>query len=276
MRRPGKKCETRLLGGVVFLVLLGSCTRAAAPRQVTTFVLASTTSTQDSGFLDALAPEFDKDHPNLKMKVVAVGSGEALELGRKGDADVLLVHSPDDEARFMSEGYGETRKPVMSNDFAIAGPPGDPANVNDATDATDAFRRIGNAKAEFVSRGDESGTHKKELKLWKAAGIDIDGDWYLSSGQGMAETLVIASESSAYVLTDTATFKATRPQGLEVAFEGGPDLINPYSVITLKAARKKAAGASFSDWITGTKGRAFIAAFGTKEHGKPLFEVADQ
>lgn len=256
------------------MMLLGACGTGAAGTPVTTFVVASTTSTQDSGFLDALAPRFEDDHPDLRMKVLAVGSGEALELGTNGDADVLLVHSPADEEGFMERGHGVTRKPVMRNDFVIAGPSGDPAAIASAQDAVDAFTRIATTNSTFVSRGDASGTHKKELEVWETAGISPSGDWYLSSGQGMAETLTIASERRAYVLTDTATLKATKSLTLPSLFEGDPTLVNPYTVIVVKGARRMKAAVAFSDWITGEPGRAFIQEFGRDEHGSPLFQVS--
>jgi tungstate transport system substrate-binding protein len=254
----------------------GANTSTQTPTKVETFVLASTTSTQDSGFLDAVGPVFEKAYPKYRIKVVAVGSGEALNLGRKGDADVLLVHSPDDEVKFMDEGYGLWRKLVMRNDFVIVGPKSDPAAAALITSAAAAFGKIAAAQSPFVSRGDQSGTHKKELKLWAAAAVTPSGSWYLSSGQGMAETLRITSEKRAYTLTDTATFSAVaKTVDLAIVFAGDPALKNPYSVIPLKNAQHQAAGLTFANWIISPAGQRFIYGFGRKQYGKALFIPAE-
>lgn len=240
-----------------------------------TFVLASTTSTQDSGLLDALTAEFEKDFPQHRVKVVAVGSGEAMELGRRGDADVLLVHSPDDEEEFMAAGLGVSRRPVMSNDFVIAGPLADLAGIAGSPVAAEAFIRIANTRSPFVSRGDQSGTHRRELKTWVAAGVNPSGEWYSETGQGMAETIIIASERNAYLLTDIATFTVVNEKAaLGVLFRGDPLLVNPYSVIPVKAARRSDAARAFADWITGAEGQTFIGHFGADEYGAPLFVPA--
>lgn len=255
-----------------FLLLVACATRPRVEESPTTFVLASTTSTQDSGLLDALTSEFEKQFPRWRVKVVAVGSGEAMDLGRRGDADVLLVHSPGDELEFMNEGRGIFRKPVMRNDFVIAGPADDLAAVGSSADVADAFARIARRQSRFVSRGDRSGTHRKELETWEAAGIRPGGDWYLESGQGMAETLTIASERGAYVLTDTATLTVMRSRlDLAMLFQGGPALVNPYSVIPVKEARRQKAALAFAGWITGAKGQSFIREFGHQTYRAPLF-----
>lgn len=255
---------------ILVLFLLTGCSSTAETSE--TFVVASTTSTQDSGFLDAVGPAFEGDHPQYRPKVVAVGSGEAIELGRRGDADVLLTHSPRDEERFMVDGLGVFRRPVMQNDFVIAGPADDAARVAEASDGPDAFRRISATRVQFVSRADDSGTHKRELETWERAGIQPTGDWYLESGQGMAETLRIAAERQAYVLTDTATFRVIHNKGgLVFLFESDPAFINPYSVIPVAEARHLAAATAFAEWLTGTKGQTFIRTFGVKEFGSALF-----
>lgn len=260
---------------VLFILLLhaaAGCGFRAAQPGGDTFVLATTTSTQDSGLLDVLTAEFEKAHPRLRVKVIAVGSGEAIELGRRGDADVLLAHSPDQEEAFVREGRGVFRKPVMSNDFVIAGPDNDPARIRGVVDAVVAFTRVASARAEFLSRADESGTHARELKTWKAAGIVPGGEWYLETGQGMAETLIVASERGAYLLTDTATLRSMEAKvGLLVLSSKDPLLVNPYSVIPVVGARKTEAGLAFAEWITGSKGQAFIGAFGRDRNGTPLF-----
>lgn len=252
------------------VLLLSACQQPGDPTE--TFVLASTTSTQDSGLLDALVPAFEETVPRLQVKVVAVGSGEAIDLGRRGDADVLLVHSPSAEETFMAEGHGVDRRAVMQNDFVIAGAPEDPAGIASAADAADAFRRIAQAETPFISRGDESGTHQRELRTWEQAGIAPSGGWYLSSGQGMAETIAIAAESGAYLLTDTATFTVAGSTGsLEVLFDGDPTLENPYSVIVVTKARHPEAARMFADWITGPDGQQLIGDFGWDRFGKSLF-----
>lgn len=223
--------------------------------------------------LDDLIPRFEKDHPELRAKVVAVGSGEAIDLGRRGDADVLLVHSPKQEQEFMNEGLGTFRKKVMRNNFVVVGPTEDPAAVSQAADASDAFRRISATQSPFLSRGDESGTHQKELQLWEKSGSDHSGNWYSESGQGMAETLSIAGQKSAYVLSDTASFKVMAGRiTLKVLLEGDPFLVNPYSVIPVKSARHPSAALGFADWLTGARGQNAIRSFGAKQYGQRLFE----
>lgn len=255
-------------------IILSGCTPATSSKQNgETFVIASTTSTQDSGLLDVLVPSFERDHRQFRAKVVAVGSGEAIDLGRQGDGDVLLVHSPKQELEFMSEGLGLFRRPVMRNDFVIVGPPDDPARVDTARDAADAFLRIARARSRFLSRGDESGTHQRELETWQRAGVTRFDDWYSESGQGMAETLAIAGESSAYVLTDTASFRVSADRlPLKLLFEGDPLLDNPYSVIPVKNARHREAAIAFAEWITGPTGQQVIRNFGIERYGSSLFE----
>ncbi|MBC7293877.1 MAG: substrate-binding domain-containing protein, partial [Thermoleophilia bacterium] len=201
-------------------------------------VLASTTSTQDSGLFNVLIPAFNQAYPQYRVKVVAVGSGEALKLGETGDADVLLVHSPDAEKQFMAQGFGVERKAVMYNDFIIVGPPDDPAGIKGMKSAAQAFAAIAQAKATFYSRGDNSGTHSKEKAVWKAAGISPAGSWYKTTGQGMGETLTIADQTGGYTLTDRGTYLSRKDSlGLQVLVEGDKALFNQYHVITVKKAR---------------------------------------
>ena len=236
-----------------------------------TMIMATTTSTKDSGLLDELVPAFERTG-DCKVKTVAVGSGQALARGETGDADVLLVHSPDAEKTFMDEGHGASRTAVMHNDFVIVGPASDPANIADAPDATTAFRRIAREKAPFASRADESGTNAKELKLWEEAGIKPSGSWYLETGQGMGETLTVASQKEAYTLSDRGTFLATKNLDSKLLKEGGKDLRNNYHVIVVKAPGTNAACAkAFSSWITSAPTQKEIADFGVKEYGEPLF-----
>lgn len=258
--------------GLVVLIGMTSCTSASS-HSGTTFVVASTTSVQDSGLLDVLVPSFESDYPNLRAKVVAVGSGEAMDLGKRGDADVLLVHSPKQEENFMNDGLGLFRGRVMKNNFVIAGPESDPADISGAPDASAALKRISVAPSRFLSRGDESGTHQRELDIWARAGVEPWGDWYVESGQGMAETLAIADQTAAYALTDSATFRVmARRISLEILFRGDPVLVNPYSVIPVKSARHKDAALAFAGWVTGQKGQQVIRDFGAKEYGSSLFE----
>jgi tungstate transport system substrate-binding protein len=231
-------------------------------------ILATTTSTADTGLLDALVPVFQKES-GFQVKTVAVGSGEALAMGRKGAADVLLVHAPAAEEKLMAEGYGARRLAVMHNAFFIVGPPDDPAGAKGGS-AIDALRKIAEKKAVFVSRGDDSGTHKKEKELWEKAGMTPAGDWYLEAGQGMGATLTVASEKRGYTLTDSGTFYSMQNIDLAVAVEGDPALANPYHVIEVEAAGVNAEGArAFADFLVGAEGQALISAF--EKGGHKLF-----
>jgi tungstate transport system substrate-binding protein len=232
-------------------------------------ILATTTSTQDSGLLDELVPRF-QDQSGCSVKTVAVGSGEALELGEKGDADVLLVHSPAAEEEFMDGGHGVSRTAVMHNDFVVVGPAEDPAKINGAGSAAEAFERISRHKAPFASRADESGTHTKELSIWEAAGVEPAGSWYIETGQGMGETLTIAGQKRAYTLADRGTFLATDNVDLDLLVESGSDLLNPYHVIVVEGVNRECAQA-FADWITSPETQEEIGRFGEAEYGEPLF-----
>jgi tungstate transport system substrate-binding protein len=237
-------------------------------------VLATTTSTQDSGLLDELVPAFEEES-GCSVKSVAVGSGEALELGEKGNADVLLVHSPEAEQEYMDGGHGVSRKAGMHNDFIVVGPADDPAGIKGVDSAAEAFTRIAKAEAPFASRADESGTNTKELSLWEAAGIEPKGSWYIETGQGMGETLTIAGQKQAYTLSDRGTFLATDNLDLDLLVEGGKDLLNPYHVIVVKGEGvNRACAQEFSDWIISPKTQRAIGRFGVAEYGEPLF-VAD-
>jgi tungstate transport system substrate-binding protein len=234
-------------------------------------ILATTTSTQDSGLLDELLPAFHGGS-GCRVKTVAVGSGEALALGESGDADVLLVHSPAAEREFMAAGHGASRSAVMHNDFVLVGPADDPAGVAGAKSATEALRRVAAAQATFASRADESGTHAKELQLWAGAGVEPAGDWYLETGQGMGETLTIADQKSAYTLADRGTFLATGNIGLQVLVEGGAELRNPYHVIVVQHRGTNAGCATkLARWLVADDTQERIAGFGVDEFGEPLF-----
>ncbi len=244
-----------------------------APAEV---IVASTTSTQDSGLFDALVPAFEKANPRFVVKIIAVGTGEALKLGEMKDADVLLVHAREDEEAFVEAGFGVERRDVMYNDFVIVGPVGDPAHVGEAEDLSAAMRAIAEGEATFVSRGDDSGTHKKELELWAAAGIATPTPeaqvWYESAGQGMGEVLTIASNRDAYTLTDRATYLSMKSAlDLEIVREGDEELRNQYGVIVVTGARNQAGGQAFFDWILGDDGQRIIGEYCIEEYGQALF-----
>lgn len=249
----------------------GSSSSANKPK-TSDIVLASTTSTQDSGLFDVLIPAFEKANPSYKVKVIAVGTGEALKLGEKKDADVLLVHAKKKEQSFVASGFGEYRKDVMYNDFVVVGPKADPAKISGLTSAQDAFKKIAEAKATFVSRGDDSGTYTKEVSIWTSAGIEPSGDWYLKTGQGMGETLRVASEKQAYTLADRGTFLA-QESGLDlvVLTENGKDLVNQYGVIPVVGAKNPEGAKAFADWILSPQGQQVIADFGKQKYGRSLF-----
>lgn len=240
-------------------------------------LLATTTSTQDSGLLDVLIPDFE-GRTGYKVKTTAVGTGAALALGVKGDADVLLVHAVQAEREFMAAGNGDRRLLVMHNDFVLVGPSSDPARVKGLS-ILEALRAIATAQATFISRGDASGTDLLEKSLFQQAGVQTAAPWYVESGTGMGQSLTVASEKKAYVLADRATFLARRSAlALEIGVEGGRELINPYHVITVNATRSprvnRDGADSFASYLVSPEGQKLIAGFGVEKHGQPLF-VAD-
>ncbi len=240
-------------------------------------ILATTTSTQDTGLLDVLVPAFEHA-TGYQVKTIAVGTGAALAMGEKGDADVLLVHAPSAEEAYMAKGRGLERKLLMHNMFILAGPSGDPAKVRGAATAVEAFKRIAATGAPFVSRADDSGTNLKELEIWKAAGITPRGAWYIKSGSGMADTLHIASQKAAYSLTDDGTFLSQRATLSLVPFlEGAKDLRNIYHVIVVKPIAGRVgnlAGAeAFARYVVSPEGQRVIATFGKARYGRPLFSA---
>jgi len=255
----------------------GSSVASTAPSQAGPhdLILATTTSTQDSGLLDVLVPAFEKASGDT-VKTVAVGSGAALKLGTDGNADVLLVHSPAAEKTFMDAGSGVDRLLVMHNWFLIVGPKADPAGISGMTSATDAFKKIAAAGAPFVSRGDGSGTEAKELGFWKTIAVTPAAPWYIKSGQGMGATLQIASEKGAYTLTDIATWAATRDKlALADLAHGDPSLLNIYHVIGVNPAKWPKVNATeakaFSDYLLSADGQALIGSFGKDKYGMQLF-----
>jgi len=241
-----------------------------------TIILATTTSTQDTGLLDFLVPIFEKK-TGYFVKTIAVGSGQAMFMGQKGEADVLLVHSPDAEKKYMAEGYGINRKLVMHNDFVIVGPPDDPARIKGLMSSEEAFKKIASAKALFLSRGDNSGTEAKEKAIWEATGIKPDGQgWYRQTGLGMGQTLNVAAEKKGYALSDRGTYLAMRKNlNLDILVEGDAILLNIYHVIEVNPAKwpkVDAAGAkAFSDFIVSSDTQEVIKTFGVDKFGSPLF-----
>ena len=260
------------LAAVSMLQVWWICSVQAASQHV---ILATTTSTQDSGLLDVLVPLFET-RTGYVVKTVSVGTGQALALGGRGEADVVLVHAPEAEKRYVAEGTLINRQLVMHNDFIVVGPKEDPAQIRSVKKASDALRKIAEAKVAFVSRGDNSGTYQLERRLWKDSGLDPNGDWYLQSGQGMGQTLGIASEKRAYTLTDRGTFLALKKRlTLDILVERDPSLLNIYSVMEVNAARfpkvNAAGGKAFADFIVSAETQAIIKMFGTEKFGEPLF-----
>ncbi len=238
-------------------------------------ILATTTSTQDSGLLDRLVPLFEKE-TGYHVKTIAVGSGQALRLGEEGEADVVLAHSPEAEEAFMAAGHGVDRRLVMHNDFVVVGPAADPARIAGLNSASAALARIAEAGSLFLSRGDDSGTHVRERKLWEAAGVTPSGSWYQETGQSMGQTLVIASDKRGYTLSDRGTFLAqAKKLDLAILLEGDPGLFNVYHVIVVnpdKHPRVNGEGArAFSRFITSSVVQEIIRNFGVDRYGEPLF-----
>jgi tungstate transport system substrate-binding protein len=259
-----------------------AATQEAMPTQasalqpaVKDLILSTTTSTQDSGLLDVLVPLFEQQSGYV-VKTVAVGTGQALKMGEECNADVLLVHAPASEKDLMSKGFGKDRFLVMHNDFIIVGPASDPAGIKGTPTAVDAFRKIAAASAPFISRGDDSGTNKAELAIWKQAETSPEGAWYSETGQGMGATLKVASEKAAYTLTDRATYLANQSDlQLDILVEGDNSLLNVYHVITVnpeKCPKVNADGANaFAKFLVSPDTQAVIGKFGVDKFGQSLF-----
>jgi len=239
-------------------------------------ILATTTSTQDSGLLDVLVPLFEKK-TGYFVKTIAVGSGQAMAMGQKGEADVLLVHSPAAEQKFMTEGYGINRRLIMHNDFIIVGPPEDPAKIKGIKSTTEAFKKIAATNSLFLSRGDNSGTDAKEKGVWKAAGVNPGKDkWYQQTGLGMGQTLNVASEKKGYTLTDRATYLALKKNlGLNILNEGDAILLNIYHVIEINPVKWSKinipGGKAFADFMVARETQDVIKTFGVEKYGGALF-----
>ena len=264
---------------VVLVVLFGAVVilaPAAAQPSNPELILATTTSTQDSGLLDVLVPEFQRQ-TGYTVKTISVGTGQAMALGARGEADVVLVHAPDSEKAWMEAGHGVERTLVMYNDFIIVGPPSDPISLAGATSAVEAMQKIAANGALFVSRGDNSGTHQLELKLWQDAGVDPRGTpWYQEAGQGMGQVLTIANEKEAYTITDRATYLARKATvDLTVLAEGYQSFLNVYHVMVVnpeKGNHVNVEGArAFADFLIAPSTQETVSTFGVEKFGQPLF-----
>jgi tungstate transport system substrate-binding protein len=268
---PGR--FVKRLAALFIAVMLAALAASDEPRPIT---VASTTSTQNSGLFESLLPKFTAE-TGIEVRVVAVGTGQAIRLATNGDADVLLVHHPASERKFVADGLGLARHPVMHNDFVLVGPAADPAGIRGMADVAVALRRIGDSEQVFVSRGDDSGTHKKELELWRAAAFDprpASGAWYRESGSGMGTTLNTASAMGGYTLTDRASWVSFgNKAGLQLLVEGDTRMHNPYSIIVVNPARHPHVHAveaqAFADWLTAEGGQQAIAAY--RVDGQQLF-----
>jgi tungstate transport system substrate-binding protein len=266
----------RVASAVLALFAAAFLVAAPAAAQEKSIILATTTSTQDSGLLDVLVPAFEKQTGYL-VKTISVGSGQAMAMGEKGEADVLLVHSPAAEKKLVADGFGVNRRLVMHNDYVVVGPAADPAKIKGAKSTVDALKAIGANGGAFVSRADKSGTHGKELALWKAAGVNPEGQtWYQQTGLGMGATLNVASEKGFYTLADRGTYLAMKKTlALDVLVEGEKSLLNVYHVIEVNPAKwpkVNAAGAkAFADFMVAAETQKTISTFGAEKYGSPLF-----
>jgi tungstate transport system substrate-binding protein len=271
-----KKFGAHAMFGCMILLLSALVTLSPAAAQQRNVILATTTSTQDSGLLDVLIPMFEKK-TGYMMKTIAVGSGQAMAMGEKGEADVLLVHSPEAEQKFVAGGYGINRRLVMHNDYIVVGPAADPAGIKSAKTSIEAFKKIAGAGALFMSRGDNSGTHSKERQIWKAAGINQEGQkWYQQTGLGMGQTLNVSSEKKAYTLADRGTYLALKKNlQLDILKEGDAVLLNIYHVIEVNPAKfpkvNTAGGKAFADFMISKEAQDVVKTFGVDKFGAALF-----
>ncbi len=271
-----KKFGIHVMFGCMVLLITSLVVLSPVHAQQKSVILATTTSTQDSGLLDVLIPMFEKKSGYM-VKTIAVGSGQAMAMGEKGEADVLLVHSPEAEQKFVVAGYGVNRRLVMHNDFIVVGPPADPAGIKSAKTTVDAFKKIADAGALFMSRGDNSGTHAKEKQIWKAAGVNQEGQkWYQQTGLGMGQTLNVSSEKKAYTLADRGTYLALKKNlQLDILKQGDAVLLNIYHVIEVNPAKfprvNVAGGKAFADFIVSKEAQDVVKTFGVEKFGGALF-----
>ena len=269
-----KKTIHAVLAGLAVLLVLMAWTPVQAQQK--NIILSTTTSTQDSGLLDVLIPIFEKK-TGYFVKTIAVGSGQAMAMGQKGEADVLLVHSPAAEKKFVAEGYGVNRRIIMHNDFIVVGPAEDPAKIKAVKVTPEVFKKIASAGSLFLSRSDKSGTHTKEMAIWKAAGINPEGQkWYQQTGLGMGQTLNIASEKKGYTLADRGTYLALKKNlSLDILAEGDAILLNVYHVIEVNPAKwpkvNAAGGKAFADFMVSKEVQDIVKTFGVDKFGSPLF-----
>ncbi len=271
-----RKRFTLALSVLLVLILLVGC-GGEKSEAGDSIILSTTTSTQDSGLLDYLLPKFEEE-TGIEVKVIAVGTGKALQMGKEGEADILLVHAKESEEEFVQEGHGLERHDVMYNDYILVGPKEDPLNLKSdyPNDILEGLKALAETETEFVSRGDDSGTHKKELSIWKEAGIEPEGDWYISAGSGMGDVLKIADEKKAYTITDRGTYLSMKDNlDLEIIIEGDENLFNQYGIIPVnpdKSDKINSEGAKkFMDWMLSDKVQELIGEFGVEEYGMPLF-----
>lgn len=259
---------------ILILTLFSACSNVGK-----SLTLATTTSVDDCGLLGCLQPEFKKD-TGINLDIIAQGTGQAIKTGENGDADVLLIHSQKAEEKFVSEGYGLERIELMYNYFVIVGPTDDPAGLKSEGDikASEALKKIAQTKSTFISRGDDSGTHKKEISLWAEAQMEPSGDWYVSAGDGMGEVLNMAAEKRAYTLTDKATYLSMKDKlDLEIVLESAQDLLNQYTIIAVNEDKHKGINSKgaqkFIEWMTSDKALGMIDEYGKEKYGQGLFKV---
>lgn len=266
--RPMKK----MILPLAFTLILSSASLNLAVERLK---ISSTTSTDNSGLFGALNPPFEERF-NCRVDIIAVGTGKALKIASRGDVDVVFVHARQAEDKFLTDGYGVNRRDVMYNDFVIIGPAADPARIRGMKDAKEALRTISQTEALFISRGDDSGTYKKELALWEKAGIVPQGIWYSEAGQGMGAVIQIANQKLAYTLADRGSYLAYSGKiNLQVLCEGDPDLFNPYGIIAVNPAKfphvNYVLAMTYIEWVTSTQGQSIIREFGKDRFGQPLF-----
>lgn len=268
----------KIIFGITILSILLFSFAACSIGANKDLTLATTTSVNDSGLMDYLKPVFEKD-TGMNLKIISQGTGQAVKTGQDGNADVLLIHDKASEEKFVSEGYGLERIELACNYFVVVGPQNDPAGLlGQNSTAADAFKKIAESQSPFISRGDDSGTHKKELKIWKEDGIEPAGDWYISAGKGMGDVLSMADEKMAYALTDKATYLSMKEKlDLQIVVDATPDILNQYTIIEVNPDKhegiNKAGADKFVKWITSEKALSMIDEFGKDKYGESLFKV---